>query len=557
MKTSARMSPIGSRTGSGLGCTVTLAGLVMWGDFMPTAHALRLGELVATFALAQDNAFGQPLESQLRSCLLATWMAEEAGYDARLKETIYWTALLRYLGCTGHAHEVAAYLGDEIAARARTLVHDSANPAEVAGDVIALASAARPDQDPGQVAKAVMATIHEWAVANFGAGCEVADLLAQRLGFSGEVRAALACTFERWNGLGVPRGVAGEDIPLAMRVVHVSHDMEAIARLVSPGDALAAVVDRRDRTYDPALADLFAIHGARWLESLAKLDPWDAVVDLEPAPGLLLSGEALDEALVVVADFIDLKSPYLAGFSRRCADLVYGAARQAGLDADAATLLRRAAWVHDVGLTGVPNTILDKPTPLTRAENDRFEVHTLLTEQVLRRTKALAVLNPVACAHHEHADGSGFHKALTAAGCHPWAGLLAVTNAFVSLTTEHASEPAWTPSAAALELRRRARTGWYDARATEAVLEAAGQGKARRSRRPPAPSYPGGLTAREAEVLRLAARGLTTGQIAGRLEISVKTADHHIQHVYAKAGVSSRGAAALWAMEHGLVSGIA
>jgi DNA-binding CsgD family transcriptional regulator len=114
-----------------------------------------------------------------------------------------------------------------------------------------------------------------------------------------------------------------------------------------------------------------------------------------------------------------------------------------------------------------------------------------------------------------------------------------------------------TPSAAALELRRRARAGWYDARATEAVLEAAGEGKARRSRRAPAPSYPGGLTAREAEVLRLAARGLTTGQIAGRLEISVKTADHHIQHVYAKAGVSSRGAAALWAMEHGLVSGIA
>jgi HD-GYP domain-containing protein (c-di-GMP phosphodiesterase class II) len=524
---------------------------------MPAAPALRLGELVATFALAQDNAFGQPLESQLRSCLLAAWMAGEAGYDAGLKETIYWTALLRYLGCTGHAHEVAAYLGDEIAARARTLVHDAANPAEVASDVIALASAARPDQDPGQVASAVMATIHEWAVANFGAGCEVADLLARRLGFSGEVREALACTFERWNGLGVPRGVAGADIPLAMRVVHVSHDMEAIARLVSPGDALAAVVDRRGRTYDPALADLFATHGAGWLERLAKLDPWDAVLDLEPAPGRLLSGEALDEALAVVADFIDLKSPYLAGFSRRCADLVYSAARHAGLDADGAMLLRRAAWVHDIGLTGVPNTILDKPTPLTRAENDRFEVHPLLTEQVLRRTPALSVLNPVACAHHEHADGSGFHKALTARTGHPWAGLLAVANAFVSLTTEHASGPALSPSAAALELRRRASAGWYEARATEAVLEAAGQGKTRRSRRAPSPSYPGGLTAREAEVLRLAARGLTTGQIAGRLEISAKTADHHIQHVYTKTGVSSRGAAALWAMEHGLVSGVA
>jgi len=53
-------------------------------------------------------------------------------------------------------------------------------------------------------------------------------------------------------------------------------------------------------------------------------------------------------------------------------------------------------------------------------------------------------------------------------------------------------------------------------------------------------------------VLRLAARGLTTREIAGRLYISAKTADHHIQHVYTKIGVSTRAAAALWAMQHAL-----
>ena len=76
----------------------------------PESPSLRLGELVATLALAQDNAFGQPLESQLRSCLLAVWMADEAGFDPALRETVYWVALLRYLGCTGHAHEVATAL---------------------------------------------------------------------------------------------------------------------------------------------------------------------------------------------------------------------------------------------------------------------------------------------------------------------------------------------------------------------------------------------------------------------------------------------------------------
>ena len=91
-----------------------------------------------------------------------------------------------------------------------------------------------------------------------------------------------------------------------------------------------------------------------------------------------------------------------------------------------------------------------------------------------------------------------------------------------------------------------------DQRATDAVLTAAGHGKppAAASRRA---QHPGGLSNREVEVLCLAAKGLTTKQIADRLFISPKTADHHIQHVYTKIGVSSRAAAALWATQHAVV----
>ena len=89
-------------------------------------------------------------------------------------------------------------------------------------------------------------------------------------------------------------------------------------------------------------------------------------------------------------------------------------------------------------------------------------------------------------------------------------------------------------------------------RASRAVLVAAGHGEPQRPSRK-RPQNPGGLTRREVEVLRLAARGLTTRQIADRLFISPKTADHHIQHIYAKIGVSTRAAAALWAMQHAVV----
>ena len=81
-----------------------------------------------------------------------------------------------------------------------------------------------------------------------------------------------------------------------------------------------------------------------------------------------------------------------------------------------------------------------------------------------------------------------------------------------------------------------------------AVLQAAGLrgGSAPRA-------FPAGLTAREVEVLRLVARGLSNKEIAAQLHLSPKTVGHHVGHVYAKAGVSTRAAAALFAVEHGLL----
>ncbi|MGE5176232.1 MAG: HD domain-containing phosphohydrolase [Hyphomicrobiales bacterium] len=513
---------------------------------------LRLGEFVATLALAQDNAFGQPLESQLRSCLLASWICEAAGLDADDGDTAYWVALLRYVGCTGHAHEVATVFGDEIAIRAQTLVHDAANPAEVMRDVMAFATAGHPSEEQAEIVRMIQQTAKEWVVYNFSSGCEVASMLVQRLGFDASVDASLRCTFERWNGHGHPNHVTGEAIPLPMRVVHLSHDMEAIARIFSPDRALDAARDRRDRTYDPALADLFVARGREWLDRLGTVEPWDAVLALEPEPRRTLEGDDLDAALLVIADFIDLKSPYMAGHSRRCATLASDAARVLGLDDDQITALGRAALVHDFGTTAVPNSIWDKPGPLTRTEFDRVELHPMLTEQMLRRSPALAALNPVASTHHEKCDGSGYHRRVKASGGDMAACVLAATEVYVGLTTDRADRPAHPPEEAAAEVSRLESTGVLESRASRAVLVAAGHGEAE-SLSGSRSHGPGGLSRREVDVLRLAARGLTTRQIADRLFISPKTADHHIQHIYTKIGVSTRAAAALWGMQNGVV----
>ena len=70
---------------------------------------------------------------------------------------------------------------------------------------------------------------------------------------------------------------------------------------------------------------------------------------------------------------------------------------------------------------------------------------------------------------------------------------------------------------------------------------------------PSPPAWPADLTDREVEVLRLIARGRSNREVAERLFISTKTVGRHVENVYAKIGVSSRAAAALFAMEHRLL----
>jgi DNA-binding NarL/FixJ family response regulator len=103
------------------------------------------------------------------------------------------------------------------------------------------------------------------------------------------------------------------------------------------------------------------------------------------------------------------------------------------------------------------------------------------------------------------------------------------------------------PDRAAEILGEQASAGRFDAGAVTAVVESAGQ-------RAPRVERPAGLTEREVEVVGMLARGLQTKQVAHALGISVKTADRHIQNAYRKIGVSTRAAATLFGMEHGLLA---
>ena len=91
------------------------------------------------------------------------------------------------------------------------------------------------------------------------------------------------------------------------------------------------------------------------------------------------------------------------------------------------------------------------------------------------------------------------------------------------------------------------RTGAIDARAAQAVLEARGAAAKRKS------AWPGGLSDREVEVVRLVAIGRTNKDIGALLGMSPRTAQKHIMNVYDKLGLESRVGLTLYALEHGLL----
>src|SRR5262249_23269757 len=151
----------------------------------------------------------------------------------------------------------------------------------------------------------------------------------------------------------------------------------------------------------PVLAGLVRDEGELLLAGLDSVGTWDAVIDAEPALAVVLSGPRFDDALLAIANFVDLKSPYTLGHAPAVADLAAAAGLELGLDDAAAANLRRAGLVHDLGRLGVSNTIWDRPGPLGPGEWERVRLHPYLTERMLQQSEALAPLGAIAVAHRE------------------------------------------------------------------------------------------------------------------------------------------------------------
>ena len=509
-------------------------------------NTVRLAELVAALSLGVDLGFGQPMEHVLRECTIALRLAEQLGLDDAERSTVYYTALLVNVGCHSDAHEQAKWFGDDIALRSGKYAHEYRSMRAAAATVRLVGSGNPPLHRFRVGLEFAISGRHDFdgMIARHAA---FAQALADRLGLPQPVRDAVGASYEQWDGRGWPEGRAGEQIPIAARLTHFAEFVEVAHRIGGVDAAEALARKQSGKQFDPTLAATLRAESEAILNGLDSGQTWEAVIDAEPTLRVTVSGNGFDEALLAIADFVDLKSPYTLGHARAVAERAAATAAQLGMPEDETSLLRRAALVHDIGRLGVSNAIWDKPGPLGVGEWERVRMHPYLTERMLQQSVALAPLGAIAVQHRERLDGSGYPRGLTGAGIFRTARVLGAVDAYQSMLERRPYRPALSGEEAAAELHADVRAGKLDAEAVAAVLEAAGHDVPRRR------EWPAGLTSREIDVLRLLALGLSSKQIAAELVITPKTARNHIEHIYAKIDTSSRVGASLFATEHGLL----
>jgi HD-GYP domain-containing protein (c-di-GMP phosphodiesterase class II) len=507
--------------------------------------ALGLAEILGALSLTTDLGAGVPFEKGLRTCVVASVLSAHLDLGRDDRQAVYFAALLRSLGCTAHASSLAEMFDDDVAIqRALKTLHPE-DPRWAVMQTERFAAWAGRERGRQLTARFTDLVAAEGQTLATGS-CEVSATLATRLALPVGAIAALDEVYERFDGRGFPTGRAGDELTIAARVVHVAEQVVMADYEGGPASVPGRVARLIGGHLDPDVCQCLGENAEDVVEALAAPDMLAAALVREPRPALVVSPSQMDSVCLAFATFADLKGRFLLGHSNHVANLAAEAFRLRGQNEEAAARLRASALLLDLGRVGVSSAVWDRPGRLGPVEWEKVRLHPYWTERILTRCPALAHLAPVAAAHHERLDGSGYHRAAIGIELSAGARVVAAADAFAAMTEDRPYRTALSRSDAAGVVHDEVLAGRLDAEAVGAVVEAAGLPR-RRS------SWPNDLTDREVEVLRVLARGASNRQIAESLVLSPRTVQHHLASVYAKIGLHTRAGAAVFAIEHGLV----
>lgn len=382
-----------------------------------TNEDLSLSELIGSLSHALDLASGQPRGHAVRACWIGMNIGRQLGLDERSLRDLYYTVLLKDLGCSSNAARISELyltddlhfkrdlkqLGDGWPRMLRFVFTHTGAKATLPQRLRSLLNVLR---NGPQIADELMRT-----------RCTQGAAIARQLRFGEAVQQGIASLHEHWDGSGRPQQRRGDAIPLPARIALLA---QAVDVQHTAGHAPQAIHEARSRAgswFDPSLVAAFdhvALDPLFW-HRLASPALEPRVFAMEPARGrVAVDDDYLDDIAEAFGQVVDGKSPFTRGHSARVAGHVDGMSRHFGLAPVRQRWLRRGALLHDVGKLGVSNAVLDKPGKLDSAEWAAVKRHAQHTEAILSRVGAFGDLGRVAAAHHERLDGTGYPRGLKA-----------------------------------------------------------------------------------------------------------------------------------------------
>ena len=273
---------------------------------------VRLAEMLGALSLGVDLGFGQPMEHVLRQCRIALRLVDHLDLGEVERSNVYYTALLTNVGCHTDAHEQAKWFGDDIALKSDKYTHGvrGARPAVAA---IRRIGSGQPLLMRFRLGVSFALAGHREVDDMISRHSAMARLLANEIGLPPAVQEAVGASYEQWDGQGWPGDLRGDLIPVAARVSQFAEFIEVAHR---SGGVVAATALARKRAgiqFDPRVAGAFARAADELLAGLDGADTWKAVIADDPVLDRPLTDDEFDTALGAVADFVDLKSPYMLG----------------------------------------------------------------------------------------------------------------------------------------------------------------------------------------------------------------------------------------------------
>ncbi|MDC8773030.1 HD domain-containing phosphohydrolase [Roseateles albus] len=475
-------------------------------------------DAVKALAFVGDLSMGQPVDHSVRTAWLAVQLATELGCDVDVQGDSAYVALLRWSGCTANAPEFSSLMGDDVKGR-QSMLDTGFQSFPV----------------NARHAMGALATIH----------CEVSGEVARCLGMPSNVETSLRDIFESFDGLGKPAGLPAEQIPLSVFIVAAASDLEIFGRVYGLNTALDLITARADVLYPLHIVKAVQKFAPRWQQGLD-----DGAALAEASPWSLRGSRCAP--LELIADVIDLKLPWLTGFSRRVANTAAACCQRMGGTTQAQQTVYRAGLIHGLGRASAPNAVFETTRPLSEGAQESLRLVPYWTARAGQRITKLRVEAELASYVDERLDGSGYFRGVCGNAISIEAQILGAAARLTLLQTAKPGRPALDAAQAARDMRLEAKQGRFNADIVDCLLIDDAPAVAITQSRESASDAPK-LTSREIEVLYCISHGQSNKEAAQHLCISPSTVRAHLENVFRKLACSTRAAATVKAMRLGLL----